>query len=352
MGESARIQSVEVLRDVKAALQDFVKEAALCITSVDADVQRVGQWLTLDRPAYWKHEVRKREELVEAAKAEIRRKELAAFPNPADTVLERKALKRAKERLELAMEKRERVRKWAPAWEREGSIFKGGCAPLNEVLHREIPQAIARLDRMMESLEEYFRLQAPATDPAVQGQAPASGGETMARNAGALEEAALAHPGDRYGPLRHIVPTQEERVLEAEYEMPRLEWTAGAPSASDVAALGKMDLAGDMPGPEETIAVSWRATREECVYLVRLPRVLGGSSRDSGWYAGPVERPETIGGTRVCTVGEILEQVPGLAPVLSFREGTLVVLHRGIIKTVLDADNNDVWGVGGSGVVR
>ena len=141
-------------------------------------------------------------------------------------------------------------------------------------------------------------------------------------------------------------------MLEAEYEMPRLEWTAGAPSASDVAALGKMDLAGDMPGPEETIAVSWRATREECVYLVRLPRVLGGSSRDSGWYAGPVERPETIGGTRVCTVGEILEQVPGLAPVLSFREGTLVVLHRGIVKTVLDADNNDVWGVGGSGVVR
>lgn len=352
MAESARIQSIDVIRDVKAALLDFAKEAGLCLTSVDADVQRVGQWLTLERPAYWKHEVRKREEAVEAAKAEIRRKEFAAYPNPADTVLERKALKRQKERLERAVLKQDRVRKWAPAWEREGTIFKGGCAPLNEVLHREIPQAIARLDKMAESLEEYFRMQAPPTEGLTGTAAATQDAESMARGKEAREEAALAHPGDRYGSLRAFVPMPEERVLHAEFEMPRMQWQAGSPSPDDTEALSRMDLCGEMPSMDETVAVSWRATREDHVFLVRLPKVIGGSSRDTGWYIGPVERPETIGGTRVCTVGELLGQVEGLAVLLRFREGTLAVLHRGIVKTVLNADDHDVWGVGGSGVVH
>ncbi len=343
MAEIARIQSIEVLQDVKAALLDFAKEAALTITAVDADVQRVGQWLTLERPAHFKHEVRRREESVEAAKAEIRRKELAAFPNPADTVLERKALKRCKEKLERAMEKRDRVRKWAPAWEREATLFKGGCAPLNEVLHREIPQAIARLDKMIASLEEYFRMAAPATEPA-DGSGRGEGG-SMARGGDAAEKA-LAHPGDRYGGLRAFVPSEKDRLDVPDFELSKLDWQAGVPGLVDSQGLARLDLAGPGPGAEQLITLAWRACKDEAVYLVRLPPAGGDASRDTGWYVGPLEYPETTGGTRVCRVGELLGQLPGLAPILALKAGTLMVMHRGIIKAVLDADNRDAWGVG------
>lgn len=337
MADSARIHSVQVLQEVKAALLDFVKEASLAITSVDSDVQRTGLWLTTDRPTHWKHEVRKQEEAVEAAKAEIRRKELAAFPNPADTVLERKALKRAKDRLEQANVKRDRVRKWVATWERESMAFKGGCAPLNEILHRDIPQAISRLEKMMASLEEYFRMAAPSTDGAANGLNTASA--SMART----QDDADAPKDDRPGDLRRFIPMPEERVLEPTIELPPLEWNAGTPSAEDQRVLARLDVAGTPPPTDQTLAVSWRATRLDKVYLVRLDPVIGGGSRDSGWYIGPVEDPRTIGGTRVCTIREVLDRVPSLAPLLSCNVGTLAVLQRGSIKNVLDPHDRELW---------
>jgi hypothetical protein len=341
MGDSARIQSVDVLREVKAALQDFTKEATLAITSVDSDVSRTGMWLTLERPAYWKHEVRRREEAVEAAKAEIRRKEFAAHPNPADTVMERKALKRAKDRLETAVAKQDKVRKWAPAWERESMSFKGGCGPLNEILHRDIPQAIARLDKMMASLEEYFRMAAPATAPnAMQGGA--ENAESMARGGEEGTKKEEMHNSD----LRRFVPMPEERVTEPTMQLPVLEWNAGMPSEAEGTTVSKLDVAGEMPGMDQTIAVSWRAARMDSVFFVRLDPVIGGGSKDTGWYIGPIEQPETIGGTRVCTVREVLERVPGLRPVLACKVGTLVVLKRGVIRSVQDGGDREMWVTG------
>lgn len=344
MSETARIQNIEVLRDVKNALLEFARDAALTITSVDSDVQRVGQWLTLERPAHWKHEVRRREEGVEAAKAEIRRKELAAHPNPADTVLERKALKRAKDKLERAMQKRDRVRKWAPAWEREATIFKGGCAPLNEVLHREIPAAIARLDKMLAALEDYFKMAAPPTEgPAT---ATAESTDSMARNI--QQERALAHPGDRYGPLRNHTPTDALRLARPEFEMelPRLDWQAGTPDQKDAEAISRLALNGPPPTPDQLITLAWRATKDDAVFLVRLPPAGGETPKDSGWYIGPLEYPETSGGLRTCTLSELLNQIPALAPILNLTEGALIVLHRGIIKAILDPNNNDAWSTG------
>ncbi len=352
MSDAARIQSIDVLREVKAALLEFAKEAGLCITSVDAEVQRTGQWVTMDRPNYWKHEVRRREEAVEAAKAEIRRKELAAMPNPADVVLERKALSRAKARLERAMEKRDRVRKWAPVWERESMLFKGGCAPLNEVLHRDIPQAIARLDKMMDSLEEYFRLQAPETSPPP--ETSAAPGDQGVGAAGAMArplDAVLAHPGDKYGPLRAHIPPPAERLAVPEFEMPLVQWQAGVPTTADTEAIARLALGSSTPGPGQLITVAYRAFKADAVFLVRNPSADEGGVKDSGWYIGPLEHPHTTGGTRVCTLAELLARVPGLAPLLTLSPGSLVVLHRGIIKALLNGDNHDLWGAGGSGVV-
>jgi hypothetical protein len=176
MAQRARVLSVEALRDVKAALAEFADAVKITLTSVDSDINRVSHWLTHDRPSHWKREVRRREDQVAAAQTDIMRKRLIAAPEPASVVEEQKALQIAKSRLHEAHKKLANVRRWAPAFEREALLYKGTCRGLSEVLHRELPRAAARLDRMVESLEAYARLAPPRGD-LDSAPPPDSGGE-------------------------------------------------------------------------------------------------------------------------------------------------------------------------------
>ena len=160
----ARVYNTEALKEVKAALADFTESVAQTLASVDADINRISQWLSQDRPAYWKREVRKCEEAVAHAQADIMRKRLIAAPEPASVVEEQKILNRAKQRVTEAQRKLDNVRRWAPIWEREAMLYKTACRGLTEAAHRDVPAAAARLDAMMTSLEAYLRLAAPQGD--------------------------------------------------------------------------------------------------------------------------------------------------------------------------------------------
>jgi hypothetical protein len=350
----ARVHDIAVLRDVKAALQAFAQEAQLAVASVNADVERVGQWIASDRPAHWKHEVRRNEEKVEAAKAEIRRKEFAAYPNPADTSHERKLLRQAQQRLERAAEKRETVRKWSVMWERESAVFKSGCGPLNEILHREVPQAIARLERMMESLDEYMKLAAPRSQDA----AGASRGPSTGDDAG--DGASMRRDGDakvdpldaaaRYARLREFHPSDADRAAanapaesggpDAATSLPRIDWRAGVPNESDALELQRLARSGESPAPDARLMFARRAVQDTGVYLLRLAPL---DERDSGWYLGPLENPASTGGLRACSTDQFRRAVPALDACLDLDVGTLIVLERGAIKAVLDGRDRDTW---------
>lgn len=160
----ARLQSLDTLKDVKAAVAEFADAVKRTLTGVDADVARVGQWLNQDRPAYWKARVRRCEDDVTQAQADIMRKKLIAAPEPASVVEEQKALGAAKRRLVHAQRKLTNVRKWAPVWDREAMLYKTACRGLTEAVHRDMPAAAARLDHLMASLEEYLKVAVPRTD--------------------------------------------------------------------------------------------------------------------------------------------------------------------------------------------
>lgn len=338
MSGSARIQDVEALAQTRAMLAKFAEEASLTLVSVDADIARFTQWLTLDRPMYWKRRVRELEDVVEAAKAEIRRKQIVAAPEPASVVDERKRLNRAKAKLEDALKRQEAVRRWAPAWEREAMLYKGGCAPLTQAIYGEIPRAITRLSRMTEKLEEYLRLSAHAPEVAAR---PAEADDGDAGSGSWWAEFA----GPDYRGLRSHVPEERDRAVPSEMALSQLEWSAGQPSDDDAGALRQLGLTGEPPAPEATMAVSWRAVKEQSIFAVR---VAPATSGDSGWYIGPVEQPGATGGVRVCRVGEFTAQLPAMSAVLGLGRGALVVVTRGVIKAVLDAQDRDVWSPAGA----
>src|SRR5712675_1444241 len=109
----ARVHSLPVLKSVKLALLEFAEGVQATMASVDAGIGRISQWLSQERPAHWKGEIRRRGEMVTKARAEIERKRLIAAPAPASVALEQRALERAKVRLEEANKRMEAVRRWA-----------------------------------------------------------------------------------------------------------------------------------------------------------------------------------------------------------------------------------------------
>jgi hypothetical protein len=161
MADSARIHDVEALKRARAALADFAEATGMALASVDSDIQRITQWLNVDRPTHWKLEMRRRSEEVERGKAEIMRKKIIAAPEPASIVLEERRLERAQRRMEDARRRLESVRRWAPVWEREAMMYKGSTRGLSEALHADIPRGLAILSRMMESLEAYAAIAPP-----------------------------------------------------------------------------------------------------------------------------------------------------------------------------------------------
>jgi hypothetical protein len=161
----AKVISTQALLDAKAALLEFASQAHAAYISVDADVARMGDRLHRELPAKWKAECRKRHEEVEQWKQEISRKRLIAAPEPASVVFEQKKMRHAEARLEIARRKEANTRKWAMTWDKQAQQYRGACRALNDALASDIPKAVARLEAMLKSLEDYTKLVAPAGDP-------------------------------------------------------------------------------------------------------------------------------------------------------------------------------------------
>ena len=165
MTDSARILATEALTEARAALAEFAETVDRALAGVDADIHRTTQWLQNERPAHWKREVRRREDAVFNAKGAIARKEIIAAPEPASVVDERKALDRAKRRLDEALRRQQATQRWGAVWERDAMVYKGAAHQLRNMVSGQIPVALARLSRMIESVEAYLSVAPPSGDP-------------------------------------------------------------------------------------------------------------------------------------------------------------------------------------------
>jgi predicted nucleic acid-binding Zn-ribbon protein len=164
MPEFARVISIDALRDFKAALADFAEEAGLALSEAQSDVQRTIFWLQNDRAAFWQREIKKRNERLAQAKAELHKAQLASNDMRTSAILERKAVAAAQARLDEAEQKLRNVKKWNTHLEREFLLFKAQCQQVSTAVQGDMPVAIARMNRMIESLQQYIAIQAPQTD--------------------------------------------------------------------------------------------------------------------------------------------------------------------------------------------
>ncbi len=187
MSQEARVNSVLVLKQLRASLGTFAETAATALEEASTEVQHTRQWLQQDRYRHWKTQVQAQTERFVRAKGALKQKQVfdrTLGGTPSSCVDERKALKIAEERLREAEVKLSHVRAWSQRIEKELADYRGATQRLISALEVEIPNARARLDNMIDSLEAYLALAPPEMprtptekvefDPMRLGEAPAS----------------------------------------------------------------------------------------------------------------------------------------------------------------------------------
>ncbi len=155
----AHISSPEVLRTFREKFVKFDDDSKQALSSVSGDVSRVIEWLRREQKAYWKQQLRKREELVQSLRLEYNRAiQGDKYQGKSSGVDERKRLDKALRMKAEAEQKIESVKRWSITIESKAGKLLMPCTSLATQLEVMTPKMLARLDQMMESLEDYLRL--------------------------------------------------------------------------------------------------------------------------------------------------------------------------------------------------
>ncbi|MHC4083435.1 MAG: hypothetical protein ACYSU2_19155 [Planctomycetota bacterium] len=146
MGKAARVTSIDALKDFKRVLAEFTTLATTALGEAHAYVRRTTSWVEHEQPSYWKNERRRRQTRLAEAKNELFRAQVEAADAQVSATLQRRAVEKAQAAVDEAETKLRNTKRWLDA---------------------EMPQALARLDKMVESLERYVKLAAPTLTPEV-----------------------------------------------------------------------------------------------------------------------------------------------------------------------------------------
>ena len=164
MADQARVNSIEALRQFRAALAEFADGARNALGGIDIELRRVREWLEHEQPRYWKHQIKVWDERMAEARSSLHRKNLQRTDGfVPDVSQEKEALRLCKQRMEEAERKLATIRRWVPQLQHAFSEFRGRTRPLADAASVDIGRMLAMLDRMIASLEGYVSTPPPRT---------------------------------------------------------------------------------------------------------------------------------------------------------------------------------------------
>src|SRR3974377_1060061 len=115
MAQSAKVLSIQALKDFRISLINFVEESRNALSGVDMELKRMRDWLERDQLGYWQMQVKRRHEAMMMARTELHRRKISQQGSDAVSDTEQKeALREAQRRLHMAEEKVEIVKKLIP----------------------------------------------------------------------------------------------------------------------------------------------------------------------------------------------------------------------------------------------
>ena len=183
MSEAANVRSINAIRDFRAAIIEFAQTSGTALGESQSDVQRTIWWLQQEKLAQWQRELKNRNKKLAEAKSALEQKEIQKV----STVLEKRQVTQWQARVAEAEDKIVKVKRWVRELERELIKFKAQSQRLGRTLDGEVPQVIAKIDRMLDSLEAYLHLR-PKSEETTSATSSASPPGADSRAASAREE--------------------------------------------------------------------------------------------------------------------------------------------------------------------
>jgi len=179
MSRSANVLSTQTLKDFKLTLINFGEEARNALSGVEMELRRVRDWLERDQLGYWQSQVKRRQEELMQARAELHKRKISQQGSDAVSDSEQKeALRDAQRRLRIAEEKVELIKKrLIPFLHHEIAEYHSHSQPLGDHLAGGFERSIGAMEKMVVALESYLALRvpsAPRSDSVVESGAAAT----------------------------------------------------------------------------------------------------------------------------------------------------------------------------------
>jgi len=177
MSASARVHSLDALKELREKLCAFGVDAQEALCSTELEIRRVFDWLQ-SRAKHWQHAVRECQEEVVRAKSELTRRKYGQGSGPGPGCTDQEiALRKAQEKLRQAEEKVENCRRWSRNLPQAITEYHGPARQFGGFLEADLKHSAALLERKIAALEAYVAVpSATHSGPADTG--PAQGAMT------------------------------------------------------------------------------------------------------------------------------------------------------------------------------
>jgi hypothetical protein len=156
--QSANVTSIDAVHNVKTALIQFCADVEAALVAMEIEARRPVEWIEGDRTRYWPQQARRASDLVQEARQALARCEVrVASEDRPSCYDEKKALEKAKRRLELAEDKSRIVRRWGSEMQKAAEDFTMQVARLRSYLETDVVKGIAAAERMAAALDRYVQ---------------------------------------------------------------------------------------------------------------------------------------------------------------------------------------------------
>jgi hypothetical protein len=175
MSKSANVLSIQTLKDFKVAMINFSEDARNSLSGCDMELRRMRDWLERDQLGYWQAQIKKREEQLMQARADLHKRKISQQGSDAVSDAEQKEnLREAQKRLKVAEEKYAAIKRLIPFLHHAIDEYHSHSQPLGDHLAGGFEKSLFTLVKMIGSLEAYLALQAP-TAPSMPSAAETTG---------------------------------------------------------------------------------------------------------------------------------------------------------------------------------
>jgi hypothetical protein len=202
MSRAANVLSTQTLKDFKITLVNFGEEARNALSGVEMELRRTRDWLERDQLGYWTAQVKRRQEELMQARADLHKRKISQQGSDAVSDTEQKeALREAQKRLRIAEEKVELIKKkLIPFLHHEIAEYHSHSQPLGDHLSGGFERSVAAMEKMMIALESYLALRAPSApriDAHVQSGAASTASAAGTPSSAKTTEAAAETPAEQ-----------------------------------------------------------------------------------------------------------------------------------------------------------